>query len=87
MADRNPQNPVFAVDAAALDACLPKALCPACSTVIAVRPGRSRGRLRCPGCGIALLAREAGGQWVLEQREDGVARPADDLRRPSDLAG
>lgn len=66
MAERCPQNPVFAVDQAAFDACLPKGICPACGTVIAVKPTRQNGRMRCPGCDISLVILEENGRWTLE---------------------
>lgn len=66
MAGREPQNPIYPVDAYSVEACLSKVLCPACGTVIPVRPRRMTFTRRCPSCTVALQVSLRVDGWVAE---------------------
>lgn len=63
MCDGKPQNPIFRVDAQALDACLPKVLCQQCGTVITLRKRRRTDHARCPSCHALVRLELNNGRW------------------------
>lgn len=68
MASNRPQNPVYAVDAKAYDACLPKVICGHCGAVLSLRMSKDRRRLRCCACGNFNDVYQVDGVWKAGQR-------------------
>ena len=67
MSQGRPQNPIYSVDAASLQACLPKVVCSQCGTVTAIRPARASHAVRCPVCAIILHVSQEEGEWRLTE--------------------
>jgi hypothetical protein len=66
MTGDRPQNPVFQVNADAVDACAPKVICPACGTVLIVKARREGFRRRCQACATQLQYHLEGAAWRVE---------------------
>lgn len=57
MPDKKPQNPVYRIEPGILDVCLPKVICPHCSTVVVLRKNGRTSPARCPSCGEFIAPR------------------------------
>lgn len=80
MGDNTPRNPIFNVDPAAYEVCLPKVVCSACGTIIGLRKSHHGGKVRCPECESLLEIKKINGGFdvtVLEQGTDDPPQAAE----------